>query len=959
MHQLDLAVAEPHERHVLIRCHDEADPPVGPFPLEPRQLLVLATPGAHQEPSLVDALPALLSDFMEDIESVWLGIGSLATDVEATQQLADELGVEVVAPDGGVVAMPGAALYAGHTAGGTGWHRFGTAMSFHGARFPLPEWESWLPSTPVEADGVTAVPAPCGLALSGAVDFAFDVPVNQRFPKVVVGAPVPSPSAVAALLGALPDRPIMVVPATPAAASHIWLAELAMRLSREVVFSAGMQIRTRAGALSTIVPDEKGNRLFRPFPLVLQQANGGGDQQVLDIASPPPGWQREGRRSYRLTDSDDVIADVVPSGLVLRSPDGALPEIAEATPFDPEGWTLTLGTAGRTVGLPVLRAAEDLLTVLPPEQRAAVRVRMAGTMNEEAEHALDHFARNRKPAPPAEEASEVDGHLSGNGFFVSRPESPTPRPPLPPVEPTLPPPVPSASRPPVESPEHPTAPAVPAASQFPPSVPVPSAGSGVAAASLPPVASPGRPVAPGVPAASQFPPSVPVPSAASAAPAGLQSSPPVGVSPVPSVGTAAPLSPPSVSGPSASPAVPAGFQVLPPVAPQSWPSTAGSPTASMAPVMPPAASTSSAGPPSSPPSPSLSPSPSSSSPSSASPSASSVVPPVMTTSAAPVSTVAGPAVPSVRPPEERVGVPEAPQEIIAAEPERLPAAAPVPAAGGSAVRPFDVPVRGSTAGEQTRFAAAAGESFGEALATVNAALATWPSMRMDESPGAKADYVAVCLFLGRGDGSARSINGAVRGGQAGILEGQVPCLMSGIRRLPTHRRAVLRQGKVNESLEHRSEPGTVLTEPGFLAASIDLDVTMPGADLDVLIWPSSARRTSELMLGRPIDEAVFVAGARFKALAVRTAEEDDAEDDDDGTPVAPRIAVLYRELAPGETPDTTELDERDLAVLAKLDSVLARRHRGALRLVEDPEVTARLTTSMVVWQSEATAAVAS
>lgn len=340
------------------------------------------------------------------------------------------------------------------------------------------------------------------------------------------------------------------------------------------------------------------------------------------------------------------------------------------------------------------------------------------------------------------------------------------------------------------------------------------------------------------------------------------------------------------------------------------------------------------------------------------------MPPIMTTSAAPVSTVAGPTVPPVRPPDERVGGPEVPQEPIAVEPERPPAAVPVqavvPAAGGSAVRSLVVPVRGSTTGEQTRFAAAAGESFGEALATVNAALATWPSMRMDESPGAKADYVAVCLFLGRGDGSARSLNGAVRGGQAGILEGQVPCLMSGIRRLPTHRRAVLRQGKVNESLEHRSEPGTVLTEPGFLAASIDLDVTMPGADLDVLIWPSSARRTSELMLGRPIDEAVFVAGARFKALAVRTAEEDDAEDDDDGTPVAPRIAVLYRELAPGETtPDTTELDERDLVVLAKLDSVLARRHRGALRLVEDPEVTARLTTSMVVWQSEATAAVAS
>jgi hypothetical protein len=276
-------------------------------------------------------------------------------------------------------------------------------------------------------------------------------------------------------------------------------------------------------------------------------------------------------------------------------------------------------------------------------------------------------------------------------------------------------------------------------------------------------------------------------------------------------------------------------------------------------------------------------------------------------------------------------------------------------------KPLAVPSRDSTTAEQNRFTAAAGEYFTQALATVNAAMATWPSMRMDESAGVKADYVAVCLFLGRGAGDATSVNGAVRVGQAGMLDGQIPCLMSGIRRLPTQRRAVLRQGKVNESLEHQSTPGTVLTEPGFLAASIDLDVTVPGADLDVLIWPSSARRTSELMLGRSVDEAVFVAGARFKALAVRTAAEDDEaeESEDDGSPTAPRIAVLYRELAPGETPTTTELDERDLAVLAKLDSVLARRHQGALRLVEDPEVVARLTTSMVAWQQEAAAAVAS
>jgi hypothetical protein len=130
---------------------------------------------------------------------------------------------------------------------------------------------------------------------------------------------------------------------------------------------------------------------------------------------------------------------------------------------------------------------------------------------------------------------------------------------------------------------------------------------------------------------------------------------------------------------------------------------------------------------------------------------------------------------------------------------------------------------------------------------------------------------------------------------------------------------------------------------------MDLDITVPGAELDVLIWPASARRTAELLAGRPVNEAVFVAGARFKALAVRTAEDDDREDDEG--PAAPRVAALYRELAPSEQSSGTELDEHDQAVLAKLDRILARRQKGTLRLVDDPSIVDRLTTSMVEWQA--------
>jgi hypothetical protein len=303
-----------------------------------------------------------------------------------------------------------------------------------------------------------------------------------------------------------------------------------------------------------------------------------------------------------------------------------------------------------------------------------------------------------------------------------------------------------------------------------------------------------------------------------------------------------------------------------------------------------------------------------------------------------------------------------PQQAVEPAPEIAPEpAGPVPPAAPEPVDLSQVAAvadRSSTPTEQTRFAASAGEAFGEALATVNAALATWPALRQgDDSSRAKSDYVAVCLYFGRGDGNATALNEAVRRGRPGVLDGHLPCMVSGIRRLPIHRRAVLRQcaGRAAMVGEQGSGAGRLWTEPGFLSASMDLDVTVPGAELDVLIWPATARRTSELMMGRTIDEAVFAAGARFKALAVRTRSDDEDDPDvDPGAPAAPRLAVLIRELAPAETATPSpELDDRDTAVLAKLDRALEQRWRTAIRLLDDSELVTRLTTELVEHRGEA------
>jgi hypothetical protein len=261
--------------------------------------------------------------------------------------------------------------------------------------------------------------------------------------------------------------------------------------------------------------------------------------------------------------------------------------------------------------------------------------------------------------------------------------------------------------------------------------------------------------------------------------------------------------------------------------------------------------------------------------------------------------------------------------------------------------------RESTADEQARFAAASGEEFTEALATVNAAMATWPALRGSDAGGAKADLAAVCLFLDGRDGTrAAVVDDAVRQGREGVVDGHLPCLVSGLRRLPVHRRPVLRQG-IDEVAAEQGIPGRLLGEPGFLTASTDLDVTVADARYDVLIMPTTARRTAELLGGGEATEVVFPAGSRYRTLGLRTRDDLPAA----GKAGAPRTALLMRELSPDEEPNPAEeLDARDRAALGRLERALAGRRRAAMRVVSEPAMVSRLTRRVAVITADEVAA---
>ncbi|MGW5556473.1 hypothetical protein ACWER9_04505 [Micromonospora sp. NPDC003944] len=245
-----------------------------------------------------------------------------------------------------------------------------------------------------------------------------------------------------------------------------------------------------------------------------------------------------------------------------------------------------------------------------------------------------------------------------------------------------------------------------------------------------------------------------------------------------------------------------------------------------------------------------------------------------------------------------------------------------------------VPDRPSTLEEQSALAAAMGAAFDDSITTVNAALAAWPALRQDIAAAEKSDLVAVRAFLGQSGASADEVNAAVRAGRMPTTPGYLPCLVSGLRRLPPCRRAVVGQGRLGVPARRLYAEGTTLVEPAFRSVSARTDVATEEADVDFLVWSRTARQLGAFAEHSDLDEAVFLAGSRFKVLAIR--DEPNAD-----RTALPATVVLLRELLPSDTESDRALDD-DRAALRRLDRALDRRRSSVPRLVTDARTAGRL-----------------
>ncbi|MFK0116959.1 hypothetical protein [Streptomyces sp. NPDC090994] len=253
---------------------------------------------------------------------------------------------------------------------------------------------------------------------------------------------------------------------------------------------------------------------------------------------------------------------------------------------------------------------------------------------------------------------------------------------------------------------------------------------------------------------------------------------------------------------------------------------------------------------------------------------------------------------------------------------RAPRGRDVPKGGSASASPVsaprtplpDVPVsprHRSTVPERTAFRALAAPVWERQSAAVDRGLAGLPAPRGEEQDAARADLIALRLYLQDDNGPLghEELAKSLRSGEERLVP-YARCLASGLARLPSYRGAVLR-GRGGAAGLDGLRPGQVLRDPAPLSGlSFDPGGKERVAGVGFAIWSITGRRVRQVP-DADGDEVVFAPGTAFKVLGVRAAG--------DSAPL-----VLLRQL-PDVPTASTVLEDADETALTRLDHALADR----------------------------------
>ncbi|MFE9853129.1 hypothetical protein ACFYPN_30660 [Streptomyces sp. NPDC005576] len=871
---------------------------------DPTQVILLVGAGAEDAENLREQFATVLTDGpRRDVRRAVLVMEGAARERGGRPAVAagmsDEWAVEVVAPEGRPLIVPGGHLFAGHgpdaPEGPARWWRFapGAAPRALGSRYPAPRWQSALArlAPDIAADHLLEE-IPAGLLIrhtgarpADARGIRHSVPVDADRLCVLVGAPgapdAPevSAEALATLLAALPAPVRQGVRLVPGAGGDLLPTAQATAdlLGTEIEVTTGLLVVMEEPAAADrdqiVVMTSDGNPAWQPYAgsvvCVPAGAPGAPGPRLGRWRSPVAGLERAAGEGVLRWDEWHLA--VTRAGLWIGPADVPRPPLREH-PVHPDVVVIDLGLPGRYLDDTLWPALDRLVGSLESASRVRAEIHVRGGIGAEGLRTLRRLAvrhggtvitRAAHTAAPAA-ASAAAPAVASTDAVAATPATGTAVVAPPPVLPVW---------------------------EYEPGAPVPGTPGHALppyeGSELPDISAGPVPAGEDVPAAEELPTAAPAAAAPAAVAPAFAAAPPASAAPV-----AAPLAatvPSTPAAPPASAAAPTPGYAL---------ESAGEPALTAVAAFPARDDATTAAPRGLPPDPA----PGGAGPFTASSPAASPA----------ASGAASPADPVVPAPAAGTG-----HGRRSTEPSR-------PAF------PF-TPTHRSTPADREALRGLVGDQWDQHSAALTRALSRLPALRVQaQREDARADLIAVRAYLTSPEGklSHRGVERAFADGDRDIMP-FVACAASGLRRLPSHRGPAARSAGTESGAADGLIAGQELCQAGPMSALV-LEGMAPSATVDrYLIWSVVGRRVRPLLEQSTapdvLEEIVFGPGTRFRVLAV-----DDA---------AGSRLILLRELGPSTPPGRPgqALDSQDVAILDRLRAAAPALETGSGAAPEWPD----------------------
>ncbi|MEQ6028274.1 hypothetical protein SOM70_37625 [Streptomyces salinarius] len=333
------------------------------------------------------------------------------------RRLCEDWGLEVVAPSGPALIVPGGSLFSpdGSTSPG-GWWLFapGAVPRRIGARLPRPNWESHLARVPaVAAEDHVVQQVPAGLLVSpasapsgGPESLGFAVPVDPGRPLLLVGAPetpdAPEVSAdtIADVLAAMQSRARASVRLVPADGRDLLALgqETADTLGLEIEVTSGLPLLLTADPLDgntrTVRVGPDGSPAWEPYLESATCFPAGADRTPeprMGGLRSPAAWLKEGPEPGVFLLDDRWQTTLTWSGLWVGR-NGDRPPLTASGPADSDVVAIGLGVPGRAIDDSLWPSLDRLFASLEDQVRERALIQVHGNTGAAGQRTLRRLA---------------------------------------------------------------------------------------------------------------------------------------------------------------------------------------------------------------------------------------------------------------------------------------------------------------------------------------------------------------------------------------------------------------------------------------------------------------------------------------------------------------------------------------------------------------------------------------